>query len=75
MADGSKMVARLQYILLRLINQDGSICLTRTSFSSWLFYGAGANEAPMTEGEHVFIVVGGNSIGRSCSRIFLLWKK
>lgn len=65
MADGSKMVAKanicatgVEYRRLNLPNEDQFLKVG-------LFYGAGASEAPMCRGEHVFIVGGGNSAGQA----------
>ncbi len=65
MADGSKMIARanicatgIEYRRLNLPNEDQFLKVG-------LFYGAGASEAPMCGGEHVFIVGGGNSAGQA----------
>jgi thioredoxin reductase (NADPH) len=65
MADGSKMIARanicatgVEYRRLNLPNEDQFLKVG-------LFYGAGASEAPMCGGEHVFIVGGGNSAGQA----------
>ncbi|MGL4619804.1 MAG: FAD-dependent oxidoreductase [Chroococcidiopsis sp.] len=65
MADGSKMVARanicatgIEYRRLDLPNEDQFLKVG-------LFYGAGASEAPLCGGEHVFIVGGGNSAGQA----------
>jgi len=65
MADGSKMVARanicatgIEYRRLNLPNEDQFL-------NVGLFYGAGASEAPLCGGDHVFIVGGGNSAGQA----------
>lgn len=65
MADGSKMIARanicatgIEYRRLNLPNEDQFL-------KAGLFYGAGASEAPLCSGEHVFIVGGGNSAGQA----------
>lgn len=65
MADGSKMIARanicatgVEYRRLNLPNED-------QFFKVGLFYGAGASEAPMCQGEHIFVVGGGNSAGQA----------
>ncbi len=63
--DGTKIIAR------------ASICATGVTYrclglpneaqllGAGLYYGAGASEAPLTEGEHVVIVGGGNSAGQA----------
>jgi thioredoxin reductase (NADPH) len=65
MADGSKMIARanicatgVEYRRLNLHNEDRFL-------NRGLFYGAGASEAPMCQGEHIFVVGGGNSAGQA----------
>lgn len=65
MADGSKMIARanicatgIEYRRLDLPNEHQFLKVG-------LFYGAGASEAPLCGGEHVFIVGGGNSAGQA----------
>jgi thioredoxin reductase (NADPH) len=65
LADGSKMIARanicvtgIEYRRLNLPNEDQFLKVG-------LFYGAGASEAPLCGGEHVFIVGGGNSAGQA----------
>ncbi len=65
MADGSKMIAKanicatgIEYRRLNLPNEDQFLKVG-------LFYGAGASEAPLCGGEHVFIVGGGNSAGQA----------
>lgn len=65
MADGSKMSARanicatgVEYRRLNLPNEDQFLKVG-------LFYGAGASEAPMCQGKHVFVVGGGNSAGQA----------
>jgi thioredoxin reductase (NADPH) len=63
--DGTKIIAR------------ASICATGVEYrrlglpdderflGAGLFYGAGASEAPLVKGEHVYIVGGGNSAGQA----------
>jgi thioredoxin reductase (NADPH) len=65
MADGNKMIANanicatgVEYRRLNLPNEDRFI-------NRGLFYGAGASEAPMCQGEHIFVVGGGNSAGQA----------
>jgi thioredoxin reductase (NADPH) len=65
MADGNKMIAHanicatgVEYRRLNLPNEDRFI-------NRGLFYGAGASEAPMCKGEHIFVVGGGNSAGQA----------
>jgi thioredoxin reductase (NADPH) len=65
LADGTKIIAR------------ASICATGVTYrclglpneaqllGAGLYYGAGASEAPLTAGEHVVIVGGGNSAGQA----------
>ena len=63
--DGTRIVARasicatgVAYRRLGLPGEDRFI-------GAGLYYGAGASEAPLTAGEHVFIVGGGNSAGQA----------
>jgi len=65
MADGSKMIARanicatgIEYRRLNLPNEERFL-------NVGLFYGAGASEAFMCRGEHIFVVGGGNSAGQA----------
>jgi len=65
LADGSKMIARanicatgVEYRRLNIPDEDRFLNLG-------VFYGAGASEAPMCRGEHVFVVGGGNSAGQA----------
>src|SRR6266850_460635 len=63
--DGTKIVARasicatgVEYRRLGLPNEAQLM-------GAGLYYGAGPSEAPLTRGEHVFIVGGGNSAGQA----------
>ena len=63
--DGTRIVSRasicatgVAYRRLGLPNEDRFL-------GAGLYYGAGASEAPLTAGEHVFIVGGGNSAGQA----------
>jgi thioredoxin reductase (NADPH) len=63
--DGTRIVARasicatgVAYRCLGLPDEDRFL-------GAGLYYGAGASEAPLTAGEHVFIVGGGNSAGQA----------
>ncbi|MCW7541424.1 NAD(P)/FAD-dependent oxidoreductase [Aquabacterium sp. A7-Y] len=63
--DGTRIVARasicatgVAYRRLGLRDEDRFL-------GAGLYYGAGASEAPLTAGEHVFIVGGGNSAGQA----------
>lgn len=65
MADGNGMIARanicatgVEYRRLNLPNESRFL-------NVGLFYGAGASEAPICRGEHIFIVGGGNSAGQA----------
>ncbi|SFN53841.1 NAD(P)/FAD-dependent oxidoreductase [Variovorax sp. OV329] len=69
--DGTRIVAR------------ASICATGVAYrclglpdenrflGAGLYYGAGASEAPLTAGEHVFVVGGGNSAGQAAMQFAL----
>lgn len=65
LADGGSMVARsnicatgVDWRRLGLDNEDRLL-------NAGVYYGAGASEAPLCSGEHVFIVGGGNSAGQA----------
>lgn len=65
MADGSKLVARvnicatgIEWRRLGLVNEERFL-------GAGVFYGAGASEAPMCLGETVYVVGGGNSAGQA----------
>jgi thioredoxin reductase (NADPH) len=65
LADGTKIIARasicatgVEYRRLGLANEE-------RLQGAGVYYGAGASEAPLTQGEHVFIVGGGNSAGQA----------
>ncbi|KQP20413.1 NAD(P)/FAD-dependent oxidoreductase [Pseudorhodoferax sp. Leaf265] len=65
MADGSHLAARvnicatgIEWRRLRLENEDRLL-------GAGVFYGAGASEAPMCQGETVYVVGGGNSAGQA----------
>jgi thioredoxin reductase (NADPH) len=63
--DGTKIVTRasicatgVQYRRLGLANEDELL-------GAGLYYGAGASEAPLTRGEHIYVVGGGNSAAQA----------
>jgi thioredoxin reductase (NADPH) len=65
LADGTKIIARaaicatgIDYRKLNLPNED-------KFYGQGVYYGAGASEAELCEGEHVFMVGGGNSAGQA----------
>jgi thioredoxin reductase (NADPH) len=65
LADGTKIVARaticatgVTYRRLGLPNEERFL-------GAGMYYGAGASEAALTKGEHVYIVGGGNSAGQA----------
>ncbi len=65
LADGTKIIARaaicatgIEYRKLGLENED-------KFYGQGVYYGAGASEAELCEGEHVFMVGGGNSAGQA----------
>ncbi|MGD2180755.1 NAD(P)/FAD-dependent oxidoreductase [Lusitaniella coriacea] len=65
MANGSKMIARanicatgVEYRRLNLPDEDKFL-------NRGVYYGAGASEAPLCSGEHIFMVGGGNSAGQA----------
>jgi thioredoxin reductase (NADPH) len=65
LADGTKIIARaaicatgIDYRKLGLANED-------KFYGQGVYYGAGASEAELSRGEHVFMVGGGNSAGQA----------
>jgi thioredoxin reductase (NADPH) len=65
LADGTKIVARaaicatgIHYKRLELPNEE-------EFYGAGVYYGAGASEASLSKGEHVFVVGGGNSAGQA----------
>ncbi len=65
LADGTKIIARaaicatgIEYRKLGLANED-------KFYGQGVYYGAGASEAELCGGEHVFMVGGGNSAGQA----------
>ncbi len=65
LADGTKIIARaaicatgIEYRKLGLENED-------KFYGQGVYYGAGASEAELCEGEHVFMIGGGNSAGQA----------
>jgi thioredoxin reductase (NADPH) len=63
--DGTRIVARASIcatgMAYRRLGVDGE----DRFLGAGLYYGAGASEAPLTAGEHVFVVGGGNSAGQA----------
>jgi thioredoxin reductase (NADPH) len=63
--DGTRIVARATIcatgVTYRCLNLPGEDRL----LGAGLYYGAGASEAPLTRGEHVLVVGGGNSAGQA----------
>jgi thioredoxin reductase (NADPH) len=67
LADGTKIIARtaicatgVEYRRLDLPNEE-------RLRGAGVYYGAGVSEAPLTNGEHVFIAGGGNSAGQAAT--------
>ncbi|HEV7252028.1 MAG TPA: FAD-dependent oxidoreductase [Mesorhizobium sp.] len=65
MADGSKMVARANICATGVEWRRLDLPNERRFLGVGLYYGAGASEAPMCGGEHVYVVGGGNSAGQA----------
>ena len=73
--DGTRVVARtsicatgVEYRRLGLPNEERFL-------GKGLYYGAGASEAQLTRGEHVFIVGGGNSAGQAATHFARMAKR
>jgi thioredoxin reductase (NADPH) len=65
MADGSKMVAHANICATGVEWRRLSLLDEHRFLGVGLYYGAGASEAPMCGGEHVYVVGGGNSAGQA----------
>ena len=75
LADGTKIIARaaicatgIEYRKLGLENED-------KFYGQGVYYGAGASEAELCEGEHVFMIGGGNSAGQASMHFAKFAKK
>jgi len=65
MADGSRMVARANICATGVEYATIGVPEERRFLGRGLFYGAGVSEAHLCEGEHVYVVGGGNSAGQA----------
>jgi thioredoxin reductase (NADPH) len=63
--DGTKIVARASICATGVAYRRLGLPNEAQFMGAGLYYGAGASEAPLTAGEHVFIVGGGNSAGQA----------
>ncbi|MGH9747438.1 MAG: NAD(P)/FAD-dependent oxidoreductase [Candidatus Acidiferrales bacterium] len=75
LADGTKIIARaaicstgIEYRKLNLANED-------KLYGQGVYYGAGSSEAELCEGEHVFMIGGGNSAGQASMHFAKFAKK
>lgn len=63
--DGTKIVARASICATGVTYRCLGLANEAQFLGAGLYYGAGASEAPLTAGEHVLIVGGGNSAGQA----------
>ncbi|VTU23130.1 Thioredoxin reductase [Variovorax sp. PBL-H6] len=63
--DGTRIVARAVICATGIAYRRLSLPNEKQLMGSGLYYGAGASEAPLARGQHVFIVGGGNSAGQA----------
>lgn len=63
--DGTRIVARASICATGVTYRRLGLPQEDRFLGAGLYYGAGASEAPLTAGEHVFIVGGGNSAGQA----------
>jgi thioredoxin reductase (NADPH) len=63
--DGTKIVARASICATGVEYRQLQLPNAQRFTGAGVYYGAGASEAPLTAGEHVFIVGGGNSAGQA----------
>ncbi|MDM0117556.1 FAD-dependent oxidoreductase [Variovorax sp. J22R133] len=63
--DGTRIVARATICATGVAYRRLGLPNEEQLMGSGLYYGAGASEAPLARGQHVFIVGGGNSAGQA----------
>ncbi|MDB5943621.1 MAG: Thioredoxin-disulfide reductase [Ramlibacter sp.] len=63
--DGTRVVGRASICATGVAYRRQGLPDEDRFLGAGLYYGAGASEAPLTAGEHVFIVGGGNSAGQA----------
>jgi thioredoxin reductase (NADPH) len=63
--DGTRIVARASLCATGVAYRRLGLPEEERFLGAGLYYGAGASEAPLTAGEHVFIIGGGNSAGQA----------
>ncbi len=63
--DGTRIAARASICATGVAYRSLGLAGEARLLGAGLYYGAGASEAPLTRGEHVFIVGGGNSAGQA----------
>lgn len=73
--DGTKIVARASICATGVAYRRLGLPNEAQLLGAGLYYGAGASEAPLTAGEHVFIVGGGNSAGQAAMHFALHAKR
>ena len=65
LADGTKIIARASICATGVTYRRLGLPNEAQLLGAGVYYGAGASEAPLTAGEHVVIVGGGNSAGQA----------
>jgi thioredoxin reductase (NADPH) len=63
--DGTKIVARASICATGVAYRRLGLANEERFLGAGVYYGAGASEAALTRGEHVFVVGGGNSAGQA----------
>jgi thioredoxin reductase (NADPH) len=63
--DGTKIIARASICATGVVYRRLGLANENRFLGAGVYYGAGASEAGLARGEHVFVVGGGNSAGQS----------
>jgi thioredoxin reductase (NADPH) len=63
--DGTKIIARASICATGVVYRRLGLANENKFLGAGVYYGAGASEAGLARGEHVFVVGGGNSAGQS----------
>jgi thioredoxin reductase (NADPH) len=63
--DGTKIIARASICATGMVYRRLGLANEDRFLGAGVYYGAGASEAALARGEHVFVVGGGNSAGQS----------
>jgi len=75
LADGTKIVARAAICATGIAYRKLGLAKEDEFYGQGVYYGAGASEAELCAGEHVFMVGGGNSAGQASINIAKYAKK